>query len=284
MTASSRAAGPLLVLVCGALAAGEARGQETWRTVTLSRQPSGESALSVDVRYGAGEIRLRSTDQGPLYRMHLRYDEEAFTPLAEYEPGRLRVGVEGLSRSGNLRREITGGELDLELSRGVPLDLRLDLGAVRAELDLGGLSLSGLQLRTGASETRLDVSSSNPTPLPLARLDVGAAEFTARSLGNLGASEIAVSAGVGKVRLELTGDWQRDARVQVQMGLGSLELVVPSGLGVRLDRRTFLTSIDAQGLEKRGDTWYSAAWDDAEHRVIVDVNAAFGSIRVVRAP
>jgi hypothetical protein len=262
------------------LSAPDTNAQVSWREVTMSRQVAAESTLAVEIRYGAGDLQVRPGASGMLYRMQLRYDEDAFVPLAVYEDGRLRVGVEGASGRGSVRRDVSGGEMDLELASGVPMALDVDFGAVRADLDLGGLSLTDLQLRTGASETRLDVSSLNPSRLRAARLEVGAADFTARRLGNLNTSDIRISAGVGKVTLDLDGEWQSDATVDVHMGLGSLELLLPEGLGVRLVRKTLLTSLDTEGLVKRGDDYYSRDWDSAERRITVDVDAAFGSIRI----
>ena len=43
---------------------------------------------------------------------------------------------------------------------------------------------------------------------------------------------------------------------------------------------TFLTSLDSEGLLKRGDAYYSLDYDDAEYQITVVVDAAFGSIRV----
>lgn len=272
-----------LAATLSALPGGEARAQ-AWRDVTLTRQLAGEDSLSVAVRYGVGRLQVRSASGGPLYRMRLRYDEDGFVPLADYAQGRLRVGLEGTGRRISIGRDRSGGEMELELARGVPMDLELELGAVRADVDLGQLALTRLQLRTGASETRLDVSSPNRVPMGRAGLEIGAADFTALRLGNLDASEITVNAGVGKVRLELTGEWRRDARLNVQMGLGSLELVVPEGVAIRLIPQTFLTSLDSEGLVKRGDSFYSTDWDQAGRRVTVHVNAAFGSIKVLHAP
>ena len=112
-------------------------------------------------------------------------------------------------------------------------------------------------------------------------MDVGAAEFTVGHLGNLNAAVIDIDAGVGHIELDFTGEWQRDALVSVDMGLGSLVLRFPKELGVRLVKDTFLTSLDSEGLVKRGDTYYSLDYDDAEYRVTVNVDAAFGSIRVL---
>jgi hypothetical protein len=82
------------------------------------------------------------------------------------------------------------------------------------------------------------------------------------------------------IRSGFTGDWQQDALVSVDLGLGSLVLRFPRGLGVRLDKDTFLTSLDSEGLVRYGDSYYSLDYDEAEYQITVDVDAAFGSIRV----
>src|SRR5206468_11886800 len=69
------------------------------------------------------------------------------------------------------------GEMRLALSRSVPMDLALELGATKATLDLGGLSLLGLHLESGASETLLDFSTPNQTRMRALEIDVGAASF-----------------------------------------------------------------------------------------------------------
>lgn len=270
------------LLAAGFLLAGAwpARAQQ-WRTVSMSRQRSDESSLDVTVRYGAGHFQLRAAEDRLLYRMQLRYDEENFEPIADYEAGRLQLGVDGVGHDIHVGKERDGGELDVELSRRLPMELALELGAVRADVDLGGLAVSGLRLKTGASESRLDVSSPNSASLGHASFEVGAADFTARHLGNLNAREIEVSAGVGSVTLEFTGAWQRNADVKVDMGLGSLEMRFPRGLGVKIEKSTFLTSFDPEGLIKHGNAYYSPDWEDAANRITVDVDAAFGSISVV---
>jgi hypothetical protein len=163
------------------------------------------------------------------------------------------------------------------------MDLSMKFGAVKAEIDLGGLRLTSLDIETGASQTRLVVSEPNVEAMEEASLEVGAAEFTARQLGNLNAGRIEVDAGVGDIDLDFTGEWRRDARIAIDMGLGALTLRFPKGLGVKLVKDTFLTSLDSEGLVKRGDAYYSLDYDEAEYQVTVDVDAAFGSIRVVWA-
>lgn len=256
-------------------------GAQTWRTVTTSRQTAGEDFVKVDVRYGAGRLSVGPAEGGVLYRMHLRYDEEVFEPVAEYERDHLRLGVDNIGRGIRIGRSRSSGELDLRLARDVPMELDIEFGAARADVDLGGLSLTDLELTTGASESRVEFSEPNPVSMRRATFEVGAADFAARHLGNLNAEEISVDAGVGNVVLDFTGEWRQDSDVTVDMGLGALELRVPRGLGIRINRDTFLTSFDSEGLVKRGDSYYSLDWEDAEFTVTVDVNAAFGSVEVV---
>jgi len=256
-----------------------AQGQ-SWRTVTMSRQLQSNEDVRVFVRYGAGHFTVRSVDEGLLYRMNLEYDEDRFEPLADYSGNRLRLGLESVGRNINLKGRDTGS-LELELARGIPMDLDLEFGAVRAEIDLGGLALTDLDLSTGASESVVDVSQLNPAAMSAASFEVGAAQFTVRRLGNLNAERIEVSAGVGSITLGLDGRWQRDARIGIEMGLGSLELHVPEGLGLRLRKDSFLTALDSEGLIKRGDVYESLDFDSAERRVVIDLDAAFGSVAVV---
>lgn len=275
------------VLGLSVLAVGLAAGgpddleAQSWRTVTTSRQLTDEGEIEVDVTYGAGRFRVRPAEPGLLYRMELRYDEDVLEPVMEYEDARLRVGTHSVGSGIRVGRGRTGGELDLALARDVPMDLRMEFGAVRADVELGGLSLSRLSIDTGASESRVEISEPNPTPMGRARMEVGAADFVARHLGNLNAERIRIGAGVGDVTLDFGGEWRRNAEVEVDLGLGRLELRFPRGLGVKLEKNSFLTSLNGQELVRRGDTYYSTDWEDAERRVTVEVNAALGAIDVV---
>lgn len=267
-----------MLLLAGSLP-GEAEAQ-SWRTVTMSRQWAGEETLDVRVSYGMGQLRIRPAEDGLLYHMQLRYDEETFEPQAEYQGGRLELGVEGLGRNIRLGRDRDRGELDLHLARDVAMDLRLEFGAVRADIDLGGLTLTGLDLETGASETRIRISEPNPVPMARAELEVGAADFEARHLGNLNARRIDVSCGVGDVTLDFSGEWAQEATVDLEIGLGAATLRFPEGLGVRLEKSGFLLSVNAEGMVKRGDAYYSLDWDEADRRVRVFVDGALGSVGV----
>lgn len=263
----------LLAMLAPRLAAAQ-----DWRTTSQSREIAGEQSLTVDIEYAAGQLTLAPAPRGTLYRANLRYDANAFTPRIAYAGNRLRVGVEGSNVRG---RNLKSGHLDLRLSPDVPVDLDLQFGAAEATIDLGGLRIRSADIATGASSTTLNVSSPNLDTCRELSIHVGAAKFEANRLGNLNAQRIEVEGGVGEIVLDFTGAWRSSMTGKIEMGLGSLTLRVPTGLGVRINKGGFLASFDSQGLVKRGDTYYSENWDKASRTLSLDVQAAFGSIKVV---
>lgn len=256
---------------------------QAWREVTSFRQRSDETRLEVRVRYGAGELMVRAGDPGELYRVDLRYDSDVFEPVTRYEPGELEVGIEGRGRSLKLRNA-KAGELRLQLSPEVPLDVDLDFGAGEADLDLSGLHLSSLDVETGASDTKIRFSERNAGSCDLMKVAMGAAGFSVEGLGNAGCRTVEVEGGVGELTLDFGGEWTTDTHAEITMALGSVTLVVPEDIGVRVEKDAFLTDFDRTGFYKRDDTYYSDRWDTADRHLTIELEGAFGSVNVRWAP
>jgi hypothetical protein len=261
---------------------------QTWRTITSARQVQGEQALDVHVQYGAGRFRVSPGAAGELYRMELRYDEEKFAPVREYHAatGVLRLGLQSRQGSGihvNLGDRRDDGEkpsFALELAPDVPLALTLEMGAVEADAEFGGLSLTRMHLRTGASETRLRFSNPNPVACDAMVIEAGAAKLRAEHLANANCARITVRGGVGEVSLDFGGTWRRSASAEVSVGLGTLHLRLPRDVGVAVHLTSFLASFDAAGFQKRDGVYYSPNYGTAHFRLTLDVNASLGGVEV----
>lgn len=274
------AAGALLV--AAALCTGATAQAQEWRTVSSARQVFDRTPLDVQVRYGAGELRLRPAASPMLYEMEMRYDERYFTPITEYDTAArsLRLGLDGRTqgrRSINVRE---GSRATIALTREVPLNLELQFGAGEAEIELGGVSLQRLSLSTGASETRVRFSEPNPVAAERINIESGAAELEVSGLGNTRAEHFNFQGGVGSTILDFGGEWTRNATASVQLGIGSVVLRVPRGVGLRVNRSSFLASFESEGLTRRGNSFYSSDYESARYRLDLNVNAAFGSIRI----
>jgi len=267
-----------------ALLASPAAGQTGSGAPVVSqfeRSVRGESALRVEVQFGAGSLSLGVADAGLLYRARIQTHEGRTLPVHEYRDGRLRVGNESAEGAGRLRA--ARGEtpsLDLRLSRSVPINLDLSMGAVEADLDLSGIPLRSLQVSTGASQTTLLVSRPNSIQAEQLRLDMGAASFTATGLGHLRARRIEISAGVGSYTLGFEGLQAGETVVAASVGIGSLEVRVPPGVAVEVQRSGVLLSVQAPSLERQGNRWVSPNWDTAATRLSLQVDGAIGTLRV----
>lgn len=160
-------------------------------TEDLSLPLDGARDAAVRIRYGAGTLTV-----GPAAAGHL---------------------VEGTFLGGVISRVTGPGQVDLSqdtrnglpwldhpsrwtigLTAEVPLDLRVDTGASRTQLDLGDLRLRSLDLHTGASETRV-------------RLPKAA-----------GLTRVTANAGAASVNLEVPDGVA--ARIQTRMALGSAQV------------------------------------------------------------
>jgi len=275
-----------LVLAAAFGVAWQAAPAQSWRTVESARQLRDSGEHRVRVRYGAGRIDIGATNSPVLYAMTLRYDESTSTPLHSYDSTArlLTVGVEGQSdRFSRNLGEKSKGEMRLSLSRSVPVELSLALGATKATLDLGGLDITALELESGASETVVDFSTPNQGRMRTLAVDVGAASFEARNLANANVAKVRVHGGVGGVELDFGGQWQQDMDVNVDLALGKLTLHVPRDVGVRVEVEKFLASFDEQGLVKRGDAYYSDNWDRAKYHLRLRAQTTFGGIELDRA-
>ena len=277
-------------LVAGLLVATSAQGQ-TWQTLTQARRVSGEEQLRVHVEHGAGDLHIHPAGAGQLYRVALRYDEDMFSPLVRYTASAsiLHVTMESINRRGHNRDFNWDDEdaqtLDLQLTPDVPLALSVRFGAGRADVDLGGLNIQTLEVQTGASESRLRFDTPNAGLCSRMELKVGAAEFRATGLGNARCAAITLEAGVGDILLDLTGDLPEgfDGTVSVHMGLGGLEIQVPEHLGVRLNVRRFLASVERVGFIREADgAWVTPNWNEATRKVTLNIRAVLGSIEIVR--
>lgn len=298
---------PALALLLGVGGeAAPASAQESPVTLRGTRPTSADvRELDVAVKYAAGRLRVAPAEDGELYSYHITYDADVFRPLNQWTmedgTGRLRVGIRKddgreeeagwkrwwrrlLSLNFDLDLDAEGaGTLDLRLSPEVPTRLDLEVGAAENRLELGGLSLTELEVSTGASDTDLTFGSPNRVEMERLDIEAGAASFRAEGLGNARVRELSFGGGVGDVKLDFTGEWTGDMEASVGMALGSLRLVFPRDLGVRIHKEGFLTSVDAPGfVNTEGGGLESQNWSTAGYRLELSIRTAMGSVEIDR--
>ncbi len=268
------------MLVAGTLSA------QTMREFSYERSARGERTLRAAIEFAAGALVLRAAEPGRLYGFQLRYDAERFEPLGSYDArgAEVRLGVTSMRRGGVRvsRRDALPQQALVEVSPSVPLSLDAALGAAESRLELGGLMLADLSLRTGASRTEVRFSSPARGDCRNAFVASGAGEVEIRQMGNSSCRYWRFDGGVGAVTLDLSGQWKTDTRVVMQMALGGTTLQLPrgGGPGVRIRVSGFLAGFEGAGFEKRGRSWISPGYDRADPKIDVEVTGALGGVKV----
>lgn len=270
-----------LTVATGLLAAAPARAQ-TLRTLESSRQLRDSGATLVRVRYAAGRLSMRPTSDAQLYRMELRYDPARVEPIHAFDSTTRQLDLGVRTDRVTLGHGMKDGSMHLELARGVPLDLSLEIGAADADLDLGGLSLDALHVQSGASASAVRFDAPNPRLMRRLSIQSGAASFRGSRLANANTPVVSVNAGVGGVDLDFGGRWTQDVDVDLQVAMGGATLRVPRDVAVRVELDRAFASFDHDGLERRGRAWVSPHWDEAPHHLTVRGSAAFGKLTIDR--
>jgi hypothetical protein len=197
---------------------------------------AGAESVSVSVTLGVGKLRLAGGADS-LLDASFEYNIPDWKPVVSYkvEDGLGRLIVEQPSRvvgatwPGNVRYE-----WGLKLNSGVPMELEIDMGVGKSEVDLKGLNLRRFSLEAGVGEGSVDLSGPRPSDLD-ATIKAGVGKLTLVLPADIGV-RVKAQAGLGHVDaggLKADGDaWVNDAwgktktsvRIEVEGGIGEVEM------------------------------------------------------------
>ena len=271
------------VVLAGALW-GSAVQAQSMRPFETFRQRHGETRLNARLEYAAGNLRLVPGTGGDLYRMELSYDQDRYLPVSDFDTqtGSVLLGLKAAGQGGVrvVSRSQLSQEATVALSPAVDLALDLTLGAASADVELGGLRVTNLQMKTGASRTVVRFSRPNSARCNLAAISAGAAEVSVLGLGNSRCDEIEFEGGVGRVLLDFTGAWTSSSRVEVKMAMGELTLRLPHKVGLRIAMDKFLSSFEPAGLVRRGNSFESPNYGSTPRHLDLDLTTAMGGVNV----
>jgi len=172
----------------------------TRMTDTSTVALEGATSVEVGLKMWAGELELLGVDQDPLLEASFEFNRERNRPEVNYR----LIGDKGRLEIRHVRRRgvqfgSTRNRWDLRLSRAVPVELTVDLGAGRSDLDLRGLELERVEIDMGVGEMTLDLE------------------------GGYGRSfDVKIDGGVGSGRIRLP--YEVGVRVKVDGGLGSIDV------------------------------------------------------------
>lgn len=188
---------------------------------------SGEARLTLS--FGAGELNLEPGAQGALVDGTATYNYSQIKPVIETNG----TDVSITSGEGKFNAFPNFGNLtnrwDLELG-SVPIDLTIEAGAYTGEFEFGGLSLTGLTVKDGASTVTVSFSSPNKSEMTILRYETGASTVRLNGLANANFSMLDFSGGAGDYTLDFSGELQHSATATIDAGLCNITLIIPEGV------------------------------------------------------
>jgi hypothetical protein len=228
----------LVVLALAALVAACDEPRDV-RTETRTVALDGAARADVGLRMGAGELRVRGADQEPLLEASFEYNRDRNRPEVDYRLS----GDKGILQVRHARRRginfgTTRNRWDLNLSKAVPIDLDIDLGAGKSDIDLRGLKLQHVEIDMGVGEMILDLQGPHEKSFNV-KIDggVGSGKLTLPSEVGV---RVKVDGGIGSVNAHgLTkqgGAYTNEAygrspvtiEIDIDAGIGSIDLRVES--------------------------------------------------------
>ncbi len=222
----------VLVLVASLLLAGCNTNLKVGALQTESKsvELGDATAVRIEINMGAGDLQLTG-GADKLMEANFTYNVARLKPEVEYTDGTLIVkqpevsGMPALPGITNFRNE-----WGVRLYDGVPMDLSVEMGAGASNLQLTGLSLTGLKVSLGAGTYTIDLSGDWARDLDIT-IDAGAAIVNVRLPKDVGAQ---VKVESGPHTIEATG-LTKDGDVYTNAAYGvsdvTLRIDLAAGIG-----------------------------------------------------
>lgn len=272
-------------LALAALVLPVAAGAQQWRTIESARQLTSTDETKVKLTFAGGKFELDPLPGTLLYQMQLRYDEQASDAVHDYKAaGRelaLGMGQTDIGwRATRTMKKNGGGSMRVGLNPSVPFDLELSLAGADADVELGGMRVKRLNVRTAFTGSKVNFSTPNPIIMEQLTLEVGMGGVAVENLGNANVSEIIIHGAMDGIMLDFGDHLMHDVKINADVAFGGLKIQIPSSVGVTVQADTKLASFKPQGFTKTNGAWFTPNWNEASTHVTIVANAAFGGVEI----
>jgi len=144
----------------------------------------------------------------------------------------------------------------IHLNDELPMNLFFKVGAGKSQLDLASMELETLNIEAGMGEMDIDLE------------------------GNTSLSRLNVKIGVGEATIDLRGNWTRDLESRIISGLGQVTLLLPQNIGVKVETKRGLGSIDASNLNVNGNIYTNQQFGKTDPTLNIYLESGIGKVNL----
>ena len=144
-----------------------------------------DKVLHINIDIDAAKVRVSKSSQSNEVRLSIYFSKDEFKIYEDYDRKRSRLDIE-FDKKGWINNDSKDlkAEFALELPQDVEIDLEARIKAGAIEIDLGGLSLVGLDLTTWAGEVQVEFSEPNQSEMDYLKINTKVGETKIIRLGN----------------------------------------------------------------------------------------------------
>jgi hypothetical protein len=200
---------------------------------------SGRGRIELEVSMATLEVV--AGDPGEPLRLEADYDSASFTlgeDFIESADGNWTYNLSFESRLGWFRsifkRDPGRNHLRLVVPKGAPLEIVGAVSVGESDLDLGGLWVRKVTVSYGPGSHRVRFEEPLAHPAEEVTLIGSVGELRVVGLGNASPSRVSIIHSVGEARVDLLGEWIRDASVSVTQSVGDLRITVPDNVNLEV--------------------------------------------------
>ena len=241
--------------------------------------PAGIDPANLTIEFGSGELFIRPGAEDGLVEGLAHYNVSQLKPEIRIENNEVHLGQEVTINpiASWLNWEVQN-EWDLKLN-DEPVALTLSTGGATGNVDLGGLSLTDLNIHQGAAKFNLLFSEPNLVDMKTFKFTGGVASAALEGLANTRAEEIIFEGGLGEFTLDFSGDLQRDLKVDIQGGGATITIIIPDEIAAQV------TVVENEGTTVST----SGNWDQVGNEYVlsaagpeinIEVNLGAGNLRL----
>jgi hypothetical protein len=232
--------------------------------------PTGSGTPMLSLGFGAGEMTLNPGGEG-LVSGTATYNIPVLKPNVSVNGSVVKI-TQGNTQGINAIPKDFKNAWDFKLGSS-PMDLQIEAGAYKARYELGGLALTGVTVKDGASDVRLSFSAPNTTEMGVLRYETGASNVIVEGIGNASPASLIFKCGAGNYTLDFSGQLKRNITGHVEAGLGNVTINIPSGVPAQVTVESGLSNISAgSGWQVNGNT-YTQEGSGPAINIIVDIGA-----------
>ncbi len=258
------------------------------RLETIKQKFPASEVKSIVVKgdFSVGHFTIEPADMAEAASVDVEYDSEYLDCDATYEEraGKGFLDLTSESRRNHNHNGDTDNDWNVVLSTRYQTEFQMDIGASDMEIDLGGIPVTDFDLDIGAADGRLEFSKPNPARLREMTIEVGASSFDCVTLGNANFESLRFESGAASGELDLRGAYTGESEVSIEVGAGSLDIILPKNLPVHIEADdNWFSSVDFHHDDLRKvhkGVWESRNYEDAKDRIFIQIEVGMGSVDV----